>query len=229
MIYSSVSAAVVSALAAEAKGGISSQAWQKLYSPIEDETGDLAGLFRSGDASVDRNHVDYWLAARLHHLLIPRHWDVLVAKYSTHKAKKVAAIAAIKPLIASPAPALFVFKAVTVWAIPKLKGARPKVVRSVAIDIPLDASEWRRQSLVNAAVAAGRIAQRNAQSRSSDLIVLPDSFYDMNTWDLESAAESTRRRWRAGVHEVLNEMVSEALRCAEKILQAEGLLLDNAA
>lgn len=61
------------------------------------------------------------------------------------------------------------------------------------------------------------------------MIVLADSFYDMNTWDLDAAPESTRRRWRADINEKLDGMVSDALTEVRAILQAEGLLMQEAA
>nr|GFB83685.1 hypothetical protein [Tanacetum cinerariifolium] len=134
------------------------EAWQKLYNPHE--PGDLASLVRGGGESVDRGLVDDWIAARLHHLLIPRHWNALAAKYSTHKQRKVEAIAHLKAVVATTA------------------------------------------------LAAGLAAQKKASSRSADMIVLPDAFYDMNTWDLNGAPESTRRRWRQGINTTLDEMVN---------------------
>ena len=231
MIYSSVLGGVVSALAAEAIDNTSKQAWQKLYnSAEEDEGGDLATLVRSrGAETIDRTQVDCWVSARLHHGLEPKHWNALVAKYSTHKGKKVQAIAALQAVVGTPAPKLFLYKAITTWAIPQLKGAKPKLVQSVSVDIPLDMPEWRRESMVKAAIAAGHASAKRAESRSVDMIVLKDSFYDMNTWDIDGTPESTRRRWRAGVHGVLDDMVNEALSEADAILQAEGLLLDSAA
>lgn len=82
--------------------------------------------------------------------------------------------------------------------------------------------------MVNAAVAAGQAAVRRIEEQRGELSVLPDSFYDMNTWDLDGAPESTRRRWRAGIVETLDDMVSEALAQAELILRAEGVLLEVA-
>lgn len=227
MIYTSVSSAVVSAMAAEAKSRTAGQAWQKLYNPHE--PGDLASLVRGAGESLDRGLVDDWIAARLHHLLIPRHWNALAAKYSTHRQRKVEAIAHLKAVIASSAPTLFVFKAVTAWAIPKLPGARLKQSPSVTVELPIDAPQWRRDAAVKAAVAAGIAAQKKADSRSADMIVLKDSFYDMNTWDLNGAPESTRRRWRLNINTTLDEMVNEALAQAELILRAEGVLLDQVA
>jgi hypothetical protein len=231
MIYPGILNAVVSALAAEAIDNTSKQAWQKLYnSTDEDEGGDLATLVRSrGASSIDRTQVDCWVSARLHHGLEPKHWDALVARYSTHKGRKVQAIAALQTSITTPAPKLFLYKAITAWAIPQLKGARPKVVSSVSVEIPLDAPAWRREAMVKAAVAAGQAKAKRDNSCSADMIVLKSSFYDMNTWNQDASPESTRRRWRADIVKKLDEMVSEALAQAELILINEGVLEFSAA
>jgi hypothetical protein len=231
MIYPGILNAVVSALAAEAIDNTSKQAWQKLYnSADEEEGGDLATLVRSrGASSIDRTQVDCWVSARLHHGLEPKHWDALVAKYSTHKGRKVQAIAALQTVITTPAPKLFLYKAVTAWAIPQLKGARSKVVSSVSVEIPLDAPAWRREAMVKAAVAAGQAKAKKDNSRSADMIVLKDSFYDMNTWESDGTPESTRRRWRQSIHQVADDLVNEALAHAGDILEQEGLLIEQAA
>lgn len=228
MVYSSVSGAVVAALAAGEKGSAKAQAWQKLYKSAEEEGGCLASLGGRSDG-IDRTQVDYWLSARLHHMLKGRHWDALVAKYSTNKAKKVQAITLIRPLIASPAPALFIYKAVTAWAIPKLKGARRKAPQPVSVEIPLDASAWRVAVTVVAALAAGKAAKKRVEALEEDVIILPDSFYDMNTWDIDATPESTRRRWRAEINEKLDGLVDDALADVKVILEAEGLLMKEAA
>ncbi len=181
MVYQNVLSAVVSALAAECKDSTSRQAWQKLIDL------DVSNAGRAG--APDRDLIDCWVFARLHSELIPRHWHALAARYGTHKGRKVKAISSLAPLIASPASQLFVYKAVTAWAIPPIKGLEGK--------------------------------------RSSDMIVLPAPFYDMNTWDLAANPERTRRRWRQGVNTVLDEMVKEALQHAETILQAEGVLFSH--
>lgn len=228
MVYSSVSGAVVAALAAGEKGAAKAQAWQKLYRSAEEEGGCLASLGGSS-GGIDRSQVDYWLSARLHHTLKGRHWDVLVAKYGTNKARKVQAITLVRPLIASPAPMLFIYKAVTAWAIPKLKGARRKAPQSVSVDIPLDTSDWRREAVVNAALAAGKAAKKRIEALEEDVIILPDSFYDMNTWDLDATPESTRRRWRQDINEKLDGMIDDALEDVRMILEAEGLLMKEVA
>lgn len=192
MIYSSVLAAVVSALAAEAIDNTSKQAWQKLYEPGSEDGHDMATLSSSVErGEISRMDADCWVFARLHSQLKPRHWDALVAKYSTHKGRKVQSIGRLHPLVASHAPRLFIVSAVTAWAIPKLKGVEGK--------------------------------------RSSDMIVLPAEFYDINRWDPEARPERTRRRWKKGVEDVLEAMVGEALEAAGAILDHEGLSMKNAA
>ncbi len=228
MIYSSVSGAVVAALAAGEKGSAKGQAWQKLYNANEEEGGCLASL-SSGGEGLDRTQVDYWLAARLHHLLIPRHWDALNAKYSSMKATKLQAIVSIIPLIASPAPALFIHKAVTTWAIPKMKGAKRKGPASVMVEIPLELDDSRREKLIRSAVAAGKSARARIEALDEELIILPDSFYDMNTWDPDASPEPTRYRWRAGIKEKLDGMIKDALVEVRAILEAENLLSRDAA
>ena len=231
MIYPGVLNAVVSALAAEAIDNTSKQAWQKLYnSTDEEEGGDMATLIRSrGAETIDRTQVDCWVSARLHHGLEAKHWDALVAKFSTHKGRKVQALAALQSIINTPAPKLFLYKAVTAWAIPQLKGARPKVVSSVSVEIPLDAPAWRRDTMVKAALAAGQAKAKKDNSRSADMIVLKDSFYDMNTWESDGTPESTRRRWRQSINQAADDLVSDALAHAGEILEAEGLLIEKAA
>lgn len=235
MIYPGVLNAVVSALAAEAIDNTSKQAWQKLYnSADEEEGGDMATLVRSrGAETLDRTQVDCWVSARLHHGLEPKHWDALVARYSTHKGRKVQAIAGLQVVVGALAPKtvpkLFLYKAITAWAIPQLAGARLKAVESVTVEIPLDAPDWRREAVVKAAVAAGQAKAKKDESRSADMIVLKDSFYDMNTWDNDGTPESTRRRWRQAIQKAADDLVNEALAHAGDILEAEGLLIFRAA
>ncbi|MGE8122558.1 hypothetical protein [Pseudomonas fulva] len=192
MIYSSVLAAVVSALAAEAIDNTSKQAWQKLYEPGSEDGHDMATLSRSVErGEISRMDADCWVFARLHSQLKSRHWDVLVARFSTHKGRKVQSISRLIPIVASHAPKLFITSAVTAWAIPRMRGAEGK--------------------------------------RSSDMIVLPAQFYDINRWDPEARSERTRRRWKKGIENALEEMVGEALAAVSVLLDHEGLTLKNAA
>jgi hypothetical protein len=119
------------------------------------------------------------------------HWDVLVARYSTHKANKVASIGRLVSRMSSPAPQLFIYKALTAWAIPKLKG-----------------------------VQTGK--------RSTDMIVLPTEFYDMNTWDPAGSPERTRRNWRTGIHKRLEALEEAAVIHATEIFDAEQIFVDAA-
>jgi len=59
--------------------------------------------------------------------------------------------------------------------------------------------------------------------RSSDIIVLPAPFYDINRWDPDARPERTRRRWKRCIEALLEGMVAEALAAAERILVHEGL------
>ena len=61
------------------------------------------------------------------------------------------------------------------------------------------------------------------------MIVLKDSFYDMNTWDNDGTPESTRRRWRQSINQAADDLVNDALAHAGEILEVEGLLIDKAA
>lgn len=195
MIYTGVLAAVVSALAAECIDNTAKQAWQRL----------IDGAMKSGRrpsvSPTDRMEADCWVHARLHSQLPPRLWNVLVARFSTHRARRLNAIAALFPVINSPASALFRQKAITAWAIPQLRGIT---------------------------AGAGRQSRQEVK-RSTDVIVLPARFYDMTAWDNEGTPERTRRRWRANIAKDLEQMVDQALALAQEILQAEGVLLDEAA
>jgi len=228
MIYCSVSGAVVAALAVGDVGAVKGQAWQRLYSSVEEDVGCLA-MLGAAFHEMERAHVDHWLAARLHHHLLPRHWSALVAKFSNDKAQKIQAIGALRPLIATSAKPLFLFKAITAWAIPRVKGLRRKEPERVTPEIAEDLPQWRRTAMAKAALAAERSAVRRTDQACAEALVLPDSFYDMNTWDLEAAAESTRRRWRQEINDKLDDLVSEALEEVRVILQVEGLLVEKAA
>lgn len=115
--YRDTLSAVVRCLSAETIDNTSKQAWQKLYDAGYPENRGGSGL-----NPQEQRDMDCLLHARLHRQLSALDWAVLVAKYSTHKARKVDAIGFIIPRIESPAPRLFVSKAVTAWAIPKLPG-----------------------------------------------------------------------------------------------------------
>lgn len=137
MIYRNVLSAVVSVLAAECIDNASKQAWQRL---VGDDVRPAGG----GMSADDRALLDCWAHARLHAQLSPRHWNVLVAKYSTHKGRKVQAAGKLTAMVVTPAPKLFLSYAVYAWAIPKLKGVDGKRDDSVLVlpDRCYDMNAW---------------------------------------------------------------------------------------
>ena len=144
MIYTSTLAAIVSALAADAIDNTSKQAWQKLYRAGYQDGLDLATLARSAGDELRRQDVDCWVHARLHSQLKARHWDVLMARFSTNNQRRKDSIQALIPLIATPASKRFLGMAVYTWAIPKMKGLKGKRSSDVLIldDWFYDMSNW---------------------------------------------------------------------------------------
>ncbi|WP_338523349.1 hypothetical protein NUH87_26720 [Pseudomonas batumici] len=185
-IYKDVMGTLVRVLAADNIDNSTKQSWQRLIDADLNHGG-------TGSSISVRDKFDYdcCLYALLHRELTPGHWDVLVAKYSTHKANKVAAIGRLVSRMTSPAPQLFVYKALTAWAIPKLRGAQ-------------------------------------TGKRSTDMIVLPPGFYDMNTWDTDGSPERTRHRWRAGIHKRLEMLEEAAVVHATEIFDHEEIFIDAA-
>lgn len=185
-MYKDVTGTLVRVLAADNIDNSAKQSWQKLID---------ADLRQGGTGSTlsvrDKFDYDCCLYALLHRQLDAAQWDVLVAKYSTHKANKVGAIGRLVARMVSPAPPLFIYKALTAWAIPKLKG-----------------------------VQIGK--------RSTDMIVLPAEFYDMNSWDVEGKPESTRRRWKTGIAKRLESLEEAAVIHATEIFDREQIFIDVA-
>ena len=185
-IYKDVMGTLVRVLAADNIDNSTKQSWQKLIDAELRSGGQGAGI-----SVRDKFDYDCCLYALLHRELAPDQWDVLVAKYSTHKANKVGAIGRLVTRIISPAPQLFTYKAVTAWAIPKLRGVQDR-------------------------------------KRSTDMIVLPAEFYDMNTWDLAGKPESTRRRWKTGIAKRLETLEEAAVIEATEIFDLEQIFIDAA-
>jgi hypothetical protein len=185
-IYKDVMGTLVRVLAADNIDNSTKQSWQKLID---------ADLRQGGTGSSisvrDKFDYDCCLYALLHRNLGAAHWDVLVAKYSTHKANKVGAIGRLASRIASPAPELFIYKALTAWAIPQLKGLQ-------------------------------------TGKRSTDMIVLPAEFYDMNAWDPDANPERTRYRWRDGIKKRLETLEEAAVIHATEIFDLEEIFVDAA-
>lgn len=180
-VYLGVMSAIVRVLAVDNIDNSTKQSWQKLI-----DSGPRTGGFRALIGARDQFDYDCCLYALLHRELSAAHWDLLVGKYSTGKGNRVGAISRTIPRISSPAPALFIYKATTVWFIPKMKGMSGK--------------------------------------RSTDVAILPDEFYDMNTWDTEARPDSTRGRWRLGIHKCLAAIEEAATVHVTEILDREQLI-----
>lgn len=229
MKYQSVLAAVVRALAADTMSGVGGGDFEPKV-----QSSKLKGEITGKDAAM---LVDCWVHARLHSKLIPRHWNALTARFSTHKAKKVDAIGKLVPLIATQAPNLFRYKAVTAWAIPPVKGVQAHSGHEVASRSARERAEF---DSLTAGVGkhldggempedAGQARREQYVKRSTDMIVLPAEFYDINTWDGQGLNRTTYWRWKKAIEKVLDEMVAEALVASGKILQEEGVLMADAA
>ena len=120
----------------------------------------------------------------------------------------------------------------TAWAIPKLKGVqvaprggREVVSRSLRDDLEHNA--------VGKMIASGwttevKVDRGQYVKRSTDMIVLPADFYDMNTWDLEGKPESTRRRWKTGIARCLERLEEQAVVHATEIFDREEIFIDAA-
>ncbi|GLO24394.1 hypothetical protein [Pseudomonas putida] len=229
MKYQSVLSAVVRALAAETMSGVSGGDFEPKV-----QASKLKGEITGKDAAM---LVDCWVHARLHSKLIPRHWNALTARFSTHKAKKVDAIGKLVPLIATQAPNLFRYKAVTAWAIPPVKGVQAQSGHEVASRAARERAEFdslhagvvQRMAGGEMPEDAGQARREQYVKRSTDMIVLPAEFYDINTWDGQGLNRTTYWRWKKAIEKVLDEMVAEALEASGKILQEEGVLMANAA
>lgn len=131
-LYRDVLPAIVRVLAAEVIDNTAKQSWQKLIERKVD------GGFRALLSAQDQFEFDCMLHALLHRELSQPEWDVLYARYSTHNGRRIQAISRLVPRISSPAPHLFLTKAVTTWAIPKMKGKDGK--RSTVVLLLSD--EW---------------------------------------------------------------------------------------
>jgi hypothetical protein len=118
MIYRSVIAAVVRALAAETMSGTGGQDFEPKVQAAK-QKGAIVG---KDEALL----VDCMLFSRLHKNLSAAHWLALVAKFSTHTERKHDAIKELTRAVRSPAPEQFRKCAVVTWAIPKLPGAEGK-------------------------------------------------------------------------------------------------------
>ncbi|MBJ2182226.1 hypothetical protein JC795_29005 [Pseudomonas veronii] len=226
MIYRNVISAVVRALASEtinSAGGCD-------FEP-KVQTSKLKGEITGKDAAL---LIDCMVHKVLHAQLSPRHWNALTAKYSTHKGRKVESIGRLVAILRSPAPQLFTQKAVMVWAVPQIKGVRREAVKVAAPEPRIDDKEpgkwhWRNEAALAAVERANQASAERAETRSSDMIVLADSNYDMNTWDNQGLTERTYQRWNKAIKGALESLVDDALVEAQSILEEAGVLGEQAA
>lgn len=222
MTYRNVVAAVVRALAAEtitSAGGCDFEPKVQVSKLKGEITGKEAALL--ADCIVHK---------LLHAQLSPRQWHALLAKYSTHKGRKLQAICALVPVVPTPAPKRFTQQAVMVWAVPE---QRKGVLRVPVHAKPAEVREcgkgenrwaWRNQAARQAVDRANAHAKIVAEDRPGEMIVLAASNYDMTTWDDQGLTERTYQRWNRAIRKSLEDLVNEALIEAQHMLQAVGVL-----
>lgn len=222
MTYRNVVSAVVRALAAETINSAGGCDFEPKVQCAK-QKGEIVGK----EAALLQDCIVHKL---LHQVLSPRHWFALTAKFSTHKGRKIEATGRLVAIVTSPAPALFTRKAVTAWAIPQIsKGVRREPVKAKAPEFDEDVPAWRREA-ANAAIArANQKSQQKCDTRSSDMIVLADSNYDMNTWDNQGMTERTYQLWNKAIRKALESLVDDALVEAQVILETAGVLGEEAA
>ncbi|SEC25509.1 hypothetical protein SAMN05216178_3994 [Pseudomonas saponiphila] len=221
MIYRNVISAVVRALAAEtinSAGGCD-------FEP-KVQASKLKGEITGKDAAL---LIDCMVHKVLHAQLSPRHWNALTAKFSTHNGRKIEATGRLVAIVTSPAPALFTRKAVTAWAIPQIKGVRKEPVKARTPEFDEGVPSWRVEAAKAAIRRANAKEEQKAGSRSSDMIVLADSNYDMNTWDNQGMSERTYQLWNKAIKKALESLVDDALVEAQLLLEAAGVLGEQAA
>ncbi|MCL6701156.1 hypothetical protein [Pseudomonas sp. T1.Ur] len=225
MIYRNVISAVVRALAAEtinSAGGCD-------FEP-KVQTSKLKGEISGKDATLLADCIVHKL---LHAQLTPRQWNALVAKYSTHKGRKVDSIGRLVSAIKSPAPQRFTQQAVLVWAVPQqVKGIQRQARQAAAPENIQDSSgkwDWRNRAAEEAVERANRHARSVAEARPGEMIVLAASNYDMTNWDSQGLTERTYQRWNKAIKDALEGLVDEALMDAQRMLEVAGVLENEAA
>ncbi|MFJ2549526.1 hypothetical protein ACIOVF_24110 [Pseudomonas sp. NPDC087612] len=225
MIYQNVVSAVVRALAAET---INSAGGCNVEPRVQ--TSKLKGEISGKDAALLADSIVHKL---LHAQLSPRHWNALVAKYSTHSGRKIDSIGRLVSVVSSPAPLLFTQRAVLVWAVPQqAKGIQRKVVEVKAPELRENEEagqwDWRNKAAAAAIERANKHARAVAETKPG-VIVLSESIYDMTSWDSQGLTERTYQRWNKTIKGNLESMVDEALVEAQHMLEEVGVLTGEAA
>lgn len=232
MNYQNVISAVVRALAAET---INSAGGCNVEPRVQ--TSKLKGEITGKDAALLADCIVHKL---LHAQLSPRHWNALVAKYSTHRGRKIDSIGRLVAVVKSPAPQRFTQQAVLVWAVPEQKkGVQRVAIQSKPVK-PLECTEgcgckkvckleWRNRAALQAVERANKYARAVAETKPGEMIVLAASNYDMTNWDSQGLTERTYQRWNKSIKGALESMVDEALIDAQHMLEAVGVLSGEAA
>lgn len=170
----------------------------------------------------------------LHAQLTPRHWNALVAKYSTHRGRKIDSIGRLVAVVKTPAPQRFTQQAVLVWAVPQqVKGIQRAVTQIKAPKHRENKEEgqwdWRNAAADADVARANKHARAVAEDKPGEMIVLADSNYDMTSWDSQGLTERTYQRWNKAIKDGLESLVNEALVEAQHMLEAVGVLEGEAA
>ena len=226
MIYRNVVSAIVRALAAET---MSSAGGCNVEPRVQHAK--LKGEITGKDAALLADCIIHKL---LHAQLAPRHWNALVAKYSTHRGRKIDSIGRLVAVVKSPAPQRFTQQAVLVWAVPQhVKGIQRSVTQIKAPKHRENKEkgqwDWRNAAADSGVARANKHARAIAEDKPGEMIVLAESNYDMTNWDSQGLTERTYQRWNKAIKGVLESMVDEALVDAQHMLEAVGVLSGEAA
>ncbi len=226
MNYHNVISAVVRALAAET---INSSGGCNVEPRVQ--ASKLKGEISGKDAALLADCIVHKL---LHAQLSPRHWNALVAKYSTHRGRKIDSIGRLVAVVKTPAPQRFTQQAVLVWAVPQqVKGIQRAVTQIKAPKHRQNKEEgqwdWRNAAADADVARANKHARAVAEDKPGEMIVLADSNYDMTNWDSQGLTERTYQRWNKAIKDGLESLVNEALVEAQHMLEAVGVLESEAA
>ncbi|MDD1966170.1 hypothetical protein NPS29_12645 [Pseudomonas putida] len=226
MNYHNVISAVVRALAAET---INSSGGCNVEPRIQ--ASKLKGEISGKDAALLADCIVHKL---LHAQLSPRHWNALVAKYSTHRGRKIDSIGRLVAVVKTPAPQRFTQQAVLVWAVPQqVKGIQRTVTQIKAPKHRENKEEgqwdWRNAAADADVARANKHARAVAEDKPGEMIVLAESNYDMTNWDSQGLTERTYQRWNKAIKDGLESLVNEALVEAQHMLEAVGVLEGEAA
>lgn len=226
MNYHNVISAVVRALAAET---INSSGGCNVEPRVQ--ASKLKGEISGKDAALLADCIVHRL---LHAQLSPRHWNALVAKYSTHRGRKIDSIGRLVAVVKTPAPQRFTQQAVLVWAVPQqVKGIQRAVTQIKAPKHRENKEQgqwdWRNAAADADVARANKHARAVAEDKPGEMIVLTDSNYDMTNWDSQGLTERTYQRWNKAIKDGLESLVNEALVEAQHMLEAVGVLEGEAA